>query len=161
FNDVFGVRVVLGEDQCLRNFAATGEYLRQIVTERADDGSDLILRHHAAVELVRLILEIVIKLLPANFARLTVAKIKMEASLDFPAALGDVGSDAEHVIADIDAVHNGALVAVLGDKVLIEEAERLLARRRGQTDQERIEVFERLSPKVVNRTVAFICDDKI
>ena len=77
------------------------------------------------------------------------------------AILGDLGLDAIDVVADIDAVGDGLLVAVVLDQVAVEEADGLRRGRGGQADQEGIEVVEHLPPDVVDRAMAFIHDDEI
>ena len=52
-DDVFGVAVVLGEDERLRHFGAAGkDFGEELVAEGADDGADLIRGDDVAVELV-------------------------------------------------------------------------------------------------------------
>ncbi len=58
-------------------------------------------------------------------------------------------------------LYAGALVAVFGDEVLVEKAERLLGGRGGQADEVRVEIVEDLTPDVVNGTVTFVGDDEI
>ena len=58
------------------------------------------------------------------------------------------------VEVDVDAVGHRPLVVVLHDQVLLEEAERLLRRGGGQTDDEGVEVLEHLAPQVVDRPMA-------
>ena len=51
-HDVLGVAVVLGEDQRLGHLGAAGEDLgEELVAEGADDGADLVVGDHVAVEL--------------------------------------------------------------------------------------------------------------
>ena len=78
-----------------------------------------------------------------------------------PALLGGLRFDAIHHVADVHAIGDGALVVVFGDEVLIEEADRLLAGRSSEPDEEGVEVFEDLPPEVVDGAVAFIGDDEI
>jgi hypothetical protein len=50
------VRVVLGEDECLRNGGAAGKDVgEEPVAKGADDGADLIGRDDGAVKLVRFV----------------------------------------------------------------------------------------------------------
>ena len=70
-DDVLGVAVVLGEDQRLRHLGrGPGKIsVQQLVAERADDGADLVGRDDVAVELVGVVVEVVVELLPARRAR--------------------------------------------------------------------------------------------
>jgi hypothetical protein len=106
-------------------------------------------------------LEVVVELLPTHLARLPVTQVNVKARLDHAALFSDPGFDAEDFVTDVDATGDCLLVAVLGDQVLVEKSERLSARRRGQTDEEAVEVFERLPPQVVDRAVAFVGDDEV
>ncbi len=58
------------------------------------------------------------------------------------------GADAVDVVADIDAVGHGLLVAVLHDEVLVEEAEGLLGGRGGEADEKGVEVFQHLRQRL-------------
>ena len=83
------------------------------------------------------------------------------AAFDGRAGLGDRGADAEHVEVDVDAVGDGLREAVLHHEVLVEEPERLLARRGGEADEEGVEVLEDLAPHPVDRAVALVDDDHV
>ena len=71
------------------------------------------------------------------------------------------GPDPVHVEVDVHAVGDGLLVAVLHDQVLVEEAERLLGRRRREADQEGVEVLEHLPPEAVDGAVALVDEDHV
>ena len=133
----------------------------QRVAEGLQDGADLILHDDGAVELFRGVGEVVVELLPADSAGLFVAAIDEEAFLDRAALLGDLRFDAVNVVADIDAIGDGALVRIFADEVLIKEADRLFARRGGEPDEEGVEVFEDLPPEVVDGAMAFVGDDEV
>ena len=77
------------------------------------------------------------------------------------ALLGDLGADPVDVEVDVDLVGDGLLVAVLHHEVLVEEPERLLVRRRGQPDRERVEVVEHLPPQPEDRAVALVDDHHV
>ncbi len=77
------------------------------------------------------------------------------------ALLGDLGADAVNVVADIDAIGDGALVRIFADEVLIKEADGLFAGRGGEADEEGVEVFEDLAPEVVDGAMAFVGDDEV
>ena len=53
------------------------------------------------------------------------------------------------------------IIIVLHHQVLVEEAERLLRRGRGQADQVGVEVFQHLAPEVVNGPVALVGEDDV
>ncbi len=52
-------------------------------------------------------------------------------------------------------------MGILGDEVLIEEAEGGLARGGGEADEEGIEVIENLPPEIVNGAMALVDDDEV
>ena len=74
---------------------------------------------------------------------------------------GDFGANAVNVVADIHAICDGALVGIFADEIFIEEADGLLARRGGETDEKGVEVFEHLAPQIVDGAMAFVGDDEV
>ncbi len=72
-----------------------------------------------------------------------------------------MGADPIDVVIDVDAIGDGAFVAVLLDEVLLEEAEGLHVRSGGKADEIGIKIFEDLAPEVVDGAVAFVGDDEI
>ena len=78
-----------------------------------------------------------------------------------PPLRSDLGFDAEDFVADVHAVDDGSFVRVFGDEVLIEEADCVLARCRGESDQMRIEILQNLAPDAVDGSMAFIDDDEV
>ena len=147
---VFGTRVAAGEK--------VGE---KRVLERLEDSADLRLHDNGAVEVLRGESEVFIEPLPADAPRLFMAPIDIPALLDRAALLGHLRFDPIDFVADVHAIGDGALMVVFGDEVLIEEADGLLARRGGEADEEGVEVFEDLPPKIVDGAVAFIGDDEV
>ncbi len=117
--------------------------------------------HHVAVELVGVVGEVVVELLPAHLAGAPVAQVHVVAGFDLAARLGHLRADAVDVVVDVDAVGHRLLVAVLHHQVLVEEAEGLLAGRGGEADQVGVEVLQHLAPQVVDRAVAFVGDDDV
>ena len=161
-DDVFGVGVVLGEDERLRHFGAAGKDLgKELVPEGADDGADLVRGDDVAVELVGVIVKIFVQLLPAHGARRPVALVHVVAGIDLGAAFGDLGLDAVDVVVDVDAVGDRLLVAVFHHQVLIEEAEGLLVGRGGKADDVGVEIFQHLAPEMIDGAVAFVGDDDV
>ena len=161
-HDIVGVGVVLGEDQRLGHLVASGKDLREeLVPKGLHHRADLVLGDHVAVELVGIVLEVVVELLPALLARLAVALVDVEAGVDLGALRGDLGLDAINVVVDVDAVGDRPFVVVLHHQILIEKAEGLLRRGRGKADQMGVEVFQHLAPEIVDRTVALVGDDDI
>ena len=161
-HDVLGVAVVLGEHQRLRHFRTAGEdFRKQLVAEGAHDGADLVRCHHLAVELVRVVVEILVQLLPAHLARLAVAQVHIVAGLDLAARLGHLGADAIDVVVHVHAVGDRLFVAVFHHQVLVEKAEGLLRRRGGEADQVRVKIFQHLAPQVVDGAVRFVGDDDV
>src|SRR5207244_4209273 len=141
-DDVFSVGIVLTEDKSLRNERATGEKLRQRVPESLKDGADLIFHYDRAIEFLGAIGEVVVEFFPAKFSRFLMAFVDEEAFLDQAALFGDLRADAVNVVADIDAISDGAFVRVFADEVLIKETDGLFAGRGGEPDKEGVEVFE-------------------
>ena len=161
-HDIVGVGVVFGEDQRLGHVVASRKDLREeLVAKGLQHRADLVLGDHVAVELVGIVLKVVVELLPALLARLAVALVDVEAGVDLGALRGDLGLDAIDVVVDVDAVGDRPLVVVLHHQVLIEKAEGLLRRRRGEADQMGVEVFQHLAPEIVDRAVALVGDDDV
>src|SRR5439155_4717772 len=141
-DDIFGVAVVLGKDERLRYFGATGkDFAEELVPVGADDGADLIGGDDVAVGLVGFVLKIFVQLLPAHGARRPVALVHVIAGIDLGAAFGDLGLDAVDVVIDVDAVGDRLLVAVFHHQILIEKAEGLLVGRGGKADGMSVEIF--------------------
>ena len=82
------------------------------------------------------------------------------ASMDEP-CLADLGLDPVEVEVDVDAVGHGLRVGVLGDQVLPEEAEGLLAGGGGQADDVGVEVVQHALPDAVDGAVGLIDDDQV
>ena len=161
-NYVVGVAVVLGEDDGLGDVLAMGEDVgEQLVAEGLDDGANLVDGHHVAVQLVGGVGEILLQLLPAGRSGLTVTLVDPVAGVHLVALLGDFGVYAVDVEVDVDLVGDRLPVAVLHDKVLLEEAEGLLGGGGGEADEEGVEVIEDLAPLVVDGAVAFVGDDEV
>lgn len=172
-DDVFGVAVVLGKDERLGHpgfveahglgtSGTVGEDLgEEFFPEGPDDGADLIGDDDGAVELGLLIGFLGFLDLPALGAGEAVAFLIVMPRLDGDAFLGDLGFDPVDVIADVHAIGDGLHVGVFGDEVPVEESERGLAGRRGEADQEGVEVFDDLPPQVVDGAVAFVDDHEV
>src|SRR5207302_810497 len=131
------------------------------VETRADDGADLIGRNDGAIELIRRIGEIFVKLFPPDLTCEAFAFIDVETFLDATALRSDLRVYLVNVIGDVHVVRDGVLVSVLHDEVLIKEADGLLRRRGGEADEIGVEVFEHLTPEIVDGAVAFIGDDEV
>jgi hypothetical protein len=133
------------------------------VAERADDGSDLVLGHDAAIERCRVVRDVVVRKLPAHAPRLPVAVAHRRAHFRFDRrALGaDARADLVDLEVHVHAIGHRLLVAVLHDQVLVEKPERVLGRRGGEPDQERVEVLQHLSPQRVDRAVALVDHDQV
>ena len=72
------------------------------------------------------------------------------------AVLGDIRYDAVDIIANADAIGYSALVAVLHNQVLVEEAQGLLGWSGGETNDEGIEILEHLSPKMIDGAMSLV-----
>ena len=125
--------VVLGEDERLRHERAAGEKLGENdVAIGAQDGADLVGHDDGAVEVGGRVVEIVGEHRLARRARRLAAVIDEKALLDLAALLGDARFDAIDVVADVDAIGDGALVVVFGDAVLVEVGDGLRRGRGGE-----------------------------
>ena len=86
FDDVFGVVVVLGEDEGLGHFGAGGEdFAEQFVAEGAHDGADLVRGDDVAVELVGVVGEVVVEFFPAGLAGVAFLLFHVIAGFDLAA----------------------------------------------------------------------------
>ena len=160
-DDVVGVAVGLGEDQCLRNFAAARKYRRQLVAEGTDNRAYLIRVDEIAVKFPNAVGDIRILSLPAAAARQSLALLDLLIQLELAAVPGRLGLDDIDLVADIDAVGDRLLMAVFADHVLLEEPIGAVIRRGGQTDEKGVEVLQHLTPQVVNRAMTLVDDDEI
>ncbi len=134
-HNFFGVVVIFGKDQRLGHLFPPWEKLRQAVLVGGEDGANLALSGHLAVQLVRVVGEILIELLPALAAGALIPASHPPAFLDGAALLGDAGADAVHLAIHVDPICHRPLARVLHHQVLVEETEGLLAGRGGQTDE--------------------------
>ena len=132
-------------------------------TERPDDGTDLVARDHAAVELGGIVGDVLVRPFPAPLARLPVAVLdhRFGVRRDGGTLTGDPRPDVVDLEVDVDAVGDRALVVVLHDQVLVEEPEGLLGGRRGEPDEERVEVLQHLPPDRIYGAVALVDDDDV
>ena len=156
------MRVVLGEDQCLGHGRAAGEDLgEQSVAERLQHGADLIGGGDGAVELAGGVVEILVQRLVPLGSGAPVDLRHDGAGLDRRTLLADLRPDPVDVEVDVDVVRHRLRVGVLGDEVLLEEPEGLLARRGGQTDDVGVEVLQHPAPLAVDRAVRLVHDDQV
>ncbi len=81
--------------------------------------------------------------------------------LDFAALLRNERLDAIDIIPDVHPIDNRALVIVFRHSVLMEVRNRLRCRCGREADQICIEIFQHLSPGIVDRAVTFVRHDKI
>ena len=160
-DDVVGVAVGLGEDQRLGNLLAAREDLRQLAAEGADYGADLVRIHYRAVQLLGAVCLVLVLDLPALPARQPFALLDGPARLDLATALGLLGLDDVHLVADVDPVGDGLLMRILADHVLPEEPVSTVVGGGGQADQVGVEVLQHLAPQVVDRAVALVDDDEV
>lgn len=154
--------IVLGEDEGFGDLGAAGKDVgEELILEGFDDGADLVRGDHVAVELVRIVGEVVVQSFPALGPRLPIHQLHAIPSLDRGACLRDGGADTVHVVVHVDAIGYRLLMVVFHDKVLMEETEGLLVGRGGEADEVRIEVFQHLRPEVVDGPVAFVGDGDV
>ena len=142
--------------------AAAGEDLgEEPVAERLQHGADLVGGGHRAVELRCAVLQVLVERLELLHPGAPVDLRHDGAGLDGRALLADLGADPVDVEVDVDAVGDRLGVGVLGDQVLPEEAERLLARGGGQADDVGVEVLQHSAPHAVDAAVRLVDDHQV
>ena len=157
--DVFGVTIVLGEDDGLRDLGPARENVHgQAIAEGANDEPDLVLGDDVSIKFLGGVGQVVVQLLVADTASLAFAVRDDDAGLGFEgrSLLADLRLNAVEVKPDVDAVSDRVVVAVLHDEVVVEETNGVFRRRCREADEEGVEVFEDLPPEVVDRAVALV-----
>ena len=72
------------------------------------------------------------------------------------------GFDAVDVVAHINLVDHGVFVGIFRHQILVEKSQwSFWLACCSETNKKGIEVFEHLSPEVINRAVAFVDDDQV
>ena len=161
-HDLLGMRVILGEDERLRHLTAAREDVsEQLVAIRLQDETDLRRRRHHPIELGGRIDDVLVERLHPLLTGPTIDQRHMRTRLDAAALSRHLRLDTEDLEVDVDAVRHRLLVRVLAHEVLPEECERLLAGRRGQADDVRVEVLEHGPPLPVDRAVRLVDDDEV
>jgi hypothetical protein len=107
------------------------------------------------------VLKVVIKLFVAKRPGPLVPKGDSEPGVHSISLFRDPGLDPENLVPHVDPIDHGAFVWVFRDKVLVEEAQRMLGRSGGQPDDMRVKVLKHLPPESVNGPMAFVRDDEI
>jgi hypothetical protein len=159
-DDLLGVGVVLCEDQRLRHHRAPREDLgEQPVSERLKHRADLIGRGDRPIELLGLVLEVLVEFLVALGPGTAVDFWNDGAGFDERSLFADLGLDSVDIEVDVDGIGHRLRVGVLRDKVLFEEAERLLPRRGRQANDVCVEVLQDAAPLAVDRAVRLVDDD--
>ncbi len=161
-DDLLGMVVVLAEDQSFRHLAAAGkQFAEKTIAIGFEHGADLVRHDYRAVELLRGVGEILVELLIALGPSALVADRNLVALVNSPAMLADIGANAIDFVGNVDPIRDRTLIGVLGDQIASEKAHRMQRWRCRQTDDERVEVFEHLTPSAIDRPVAFIGDDEV
>src|SRR5207245_6161354 len=112
-DDVFGMAIVFGKDQGLRDFAAARENLNEeAFLESASDQANLILRHNRPVEFLGAVFKILVGLLPSHFAgsALALAHKNFRSGLDFRALFCDLGADPINIDRHVHLLSNSFFV---------------------------------------------------
>ena len=141
----------------------SGNIAGRLSRNALDDRADLVLGDDLSIKGSGVVGEILVDGFEAFLPGLAVAErgdVTL-AAFDGRARLGDRRGEPEHVEVDVHAIGDRLREAVLHHQVLVEEPERLLARRRGEADEEGVEVLEDLAPHPVDRAVAFVDDDHV
>ena len=125
-NNIFGVTVILREDERLRNNRAARKQLRQFVFEGLHHGPDLIFSDNSAVKLIGAVSHLFVKPFPTPFAGFAIALVHVEARVNRAALRGYLRPDPIDFIGNVHTIRNGVFMPVFSDEILIEEAERLL-----------------------------------
>jgi len=168
-DDAVAVVVVFGEDEGFGDplhFVglplAFGEaFFEAAVFIGLNDGANLVGGQDAAVELLGEPVFFLVEHFEAFLFGEAVADFDGGAGFDFVALFGELGFDAVDVVAHIDLVDHGVFVGVFGDEVLPKKADGLFGGCGSEANEEGIEVFEHLTPEVVDGAVAFVDDDDI
>lgn len=174
-DDLFGVIVVLREDQGLGNvhvvpqqragvriaFGPFREDLReQPVPEGLDHRSQLVLADDADADLLRAVLDVLSDVLVPLTTGPAIADWD-RALRDDPALDGYPRFDLVYGKVDVDSVGDGFPVGVLADQVAVEVAEGLGDRGGGETDDRGVEVLQDRAPLAVDGTMALVDDDQV
>ena len=155
-DDVIRVAVGFGEYQRLGQFFAAGKDFGPLVTERANDGADLIWHHDGPVKLGRRKGFVLILLFPTALAGRALTFLDHLLGPNRSALLGDLSFDDIDLVTDIDLIGHCLFVVIFADHVLAEEAKGAVVWRGSQADEESVEIFDDLTPQIVNRAVAFV-----
>ena len=151
----------LRENQCFWHFLTVGKHFRQTVAEGADHGTNLVRIDDRHVELLSAV-GLVFVLLPPPFgAGQSFTLFDQLLSLQSAAGSCDLRIDQIYFITDIDPVRHRLFVRIFADDVLLEEAVGAIVGCRGKTDKKAVEIFDNLSPQIVDRAVTFVDDDDI
>lgn len=141
---------------------AVGKQPRQNTAVFADDGADLVGRHHVAVQLPGLVAEVFVELLPAFApAEFFAGFDALFAFRDHAATGRYFGFDGVDIEGHVDAVGHRFLVGVFAHHVAAEEAVGAAVGRGGKAHQEGVVVFQYLPPEVVDAAVGFVDDDEV
>src|SRR5271165_5951398 len=131
------------------------------IAKGLDYSADLVGCDYGTVKFARVIGEVFIKLHPSDSACLPIPFVDVESLVNLASTRSDLSSDLVDIVVDVDAVSYRPFMTVLHHKVLLEESESLFVWSGREPDEIRIEVFEYLSPKIVNRPVALVSYDEI
>jgi hypothetical protein len=122
----------------------------------AENRAHLIGHDHGPVEVGRSVIKIVGEHFLPGFPRGLAPVVDKEALVHLAALFRDLGFDAIDVIANIHAIGDGALMVVFRDAVLMEVGNGLWRGRGSEADKRSVEVFQHLSPEIVDRAMAFV-----
>ena len=146
-DDLFGVVVVLGEDQRLRNNGTIREDLgEEPVPERFEHAPDLCLAGHVTVELGGLVFEVFVEFFETLLTGAAVLFGNGCSSLDRRPLLRNLGFDPEHLEVDVHAVSDRLGVGVFRHQVLLEEPVGLFGGGGGQAEDVSVEVLQHAPP---------------
>src|SRR5687768_457500 len=85
----------------------------------------------------------------------------MKARIHYATSFTYSGLDTEDLKANVYTIDHRLLVGIFGHEIVAEKTKCVFARRSRQADKVSVEVFEHLTPQAVDRTVAFVCNDKV
>ena len=157
-NNVLRVQVGLCKNQRLRHFRSTGKDFCQPVLEGLYDQTNLVFGNNVPVELRPGIAQVVIELLVLLTFGAPVPHWHEDTRLfgELCPIFGNLSFDAVDIVADVHAIGDGLFVSIFLDQIAVKESDGLRGRCGGQTDEERIEVFQGLPPQIIDGTVTFI-----
>jgi hypothetical protein len=94
FHDIFGMTIILRENQSLRDVGSSGEYVgKQPVPKGLNHQSDLVFSNNASIQFVSLVLKGIVKLLPTHLPGQPIPTVNVVSSFYLAATLRNLRLD--------------------------------------------------------------------